>query len=299
MRRRLPLLAVLLMGFLALGVAPQLTQAPMASSGTLEPTTCDPTSVPALFWNTSSGALKLCTAPNVWTTVATGSAVQSVSGTANQISSTGGATPILSFVAAAVFPTSVVAPTVNATTGFQINGVSMATPIVCSNTAASSAIANVATETFFSVNCPIAANTLSTGKTISVDARGVFGALATDTLILKLKLCTVSGCGSGTGVALATNTTLTLGALTNQQWVLDANSSVFTSGASGTLDTQGYTSFQTAGTTIITDPMPNTALATVDETVQQFLSISAGWAGIGSPSATDTITLRNLRVVIQ
>jgi hypothetical protein len=167
------------------------------------------------------------------------------------------------------------------------------------NTAASTAISNTTTETYFNLNYQIPANALSAGKSIKLDARGVYSALGTDSLVLKVKLCTVSGCGSGTVVTLATAGAITPGALSNQGWLLNMNGVQYTAGASGTQDDQGYVSYQTAANAVTFAPMSNTAANTVDTTVAQFLSISATWAGVGAPSASDTITLRNLIVEVK
>ncbi len=186
--------------------------------------------------------------------------------------------------------------TINATTGFQLNGNAVSPPIVCSNTAVSTAITTTASKTYFNLNCAIPANVLAAGKTIKLEGRGVFTTAATDTIILTVDVCTVSGCASGTVVNLATTSAVTPGLVTNQGWLLDENTNVFTSSATGTHDTEGYGAFQTAALVITFDPTPNTSTATFDDTVQQFLSVSAKFS---TASATDTITLRSLRVTIQ
>ena len=181
-------------------------------------------------------------------------------------------------------------------TGFKLSGTTVSPPVVCSNTAASSAITGTATKTYFNLNCSVAANLLSAGKTVKLEVRGIYSAAAANTLILFADLCTISGCGSGTVVNLATTSAVTPGLVTSQGWVLDENTNVFTSGASGTADTQGYGAFQTAALVITFDPTPNTATATIDTTVTQFLSVAAQWS---TNSGTNTITLRNFKAAIQ
>lgn len=169
-------------------------------------------------------------------------------------------------------------------------------PLECSNTSANTAITNTTTETYFSTNCKVPANYLTAGMTIQVGYRGIFSALVTDTITLKIKACQVSGCASGTVVQLGTNTALAPGALSNQGWLMDSTTVIYTIGSSGTMDTQGYTAFQTAATAITFDPMVNTATATVNTTVDEYISVSGTWS---AASASDTISARNIRIIIQ
>lgn len=185
--------------------------------------------------------------------------------------------------------------TFNATSAYQLNGVSVASPILCSNTAASTAITGN-TKTYASLNCKVAASTLTAGKTIAFNARGVYGGNVTDTLVMTLEACQVSGCASGTKVTLATTGALSLLAVSNQGWEMDEHINAFTIGGSGTLDTQGKAFYETAATTAVIDWTPNTSTATVDTTVDEYLSVSVTFS---TASASDSLTLRNLQVVIQ
>lgn len=170
------------------------------------------------------------------------------------------------------------------------------TATICSNTAASTAITGTSSKTYFNLNCAIPANTLSAGKTISLEARGVYSGNATDTLIMTGEFCSVSGCGSGVVIQAGTSSALTLLAVSNQYWEGSLNSIAFTAGSGGTVDTQGRFGYETAATTMVYDAVPNTGTQTINTTIQQFLSISVKFS---TNSGSDSITLRNFRVIIQ
>ena len=175
---------------------------------------------------------------------------------------------------------------------------------VLTNTAAYTPITGAgcgaATECFFAIAADgkIPAGAINAANhALEIELAGVYGANATDTLALNLKLCTVSGCGSGTVVQVATTGTVTMSAATAQGWSARVRCNVFTSGASGTLDCQGVpgAQFFSALTTAIVDDIVNTGTSTVNTTVDEFLSVSATWS---STNAANTITLRNFGVKI-
>lgn len=186
--------------------------------------------------------------------------------------------------------------TLNVTSGYQLNGATVTPASICSNTAASTTITTTSTKTYFNLNCKISANRLAAGSIITISGRGVYNGNVTDTLVLTLDACQISGCGSGTVVNLATTGTLTLAAVSNQGWELNENTNTFTIGSSGTLDTQGKAFFETAATVTTIAWTPNTATATVNTTVDEYLSISAQFS---SNNASNAITLRNLQISIQ
>jgi hypothetical protein len=192
--------------------------------------------------------------------------------------------------------TKVEAPTINATTALQINGVAVTIPAICSNTSASTAITTTATETAFDLNCKIAASTLVAGSTIVVDLRGIYSGANTDTLIFKLKACTVSGCGSGTVVTLATTSAVTLSAVSNQYWDVQSQLIAWTVGVSGTIDAQTKGLVASTGIAATTLTAPSTATATVNTTVDEYLTLTGKFS---TASASDSATMRNLRVVVQ
>jgi len=175
---------------------------------------------------------------------------------------------------------------------------------VLTNTAAYTAITGAgcgaATECFFAVGADgkIPSGAINAAKhRIEVELAGVYGANATDTLQVQVKLCQVSGCGSGTVVALATTGTVTMAAATAQGWSLRIGCNVFTSGASGTVDCQGIPGalFFSALTTVIVDDVVNAGTSTISTTVDEFLSASATWS---STNAANTITMRNFSAKI-
>src|SRR5258708_35554135 len=128
---------------------------------------------------------------------------------------------------------------------------------------------------------------------VEIILRGVYSvAGATDTITLNVKLCQVSGCASGTVVTLgATGAVLPGAAVTTQGWESKVDCNVFTSGASGTLDCQGFSFFSLTGLTALqADDMVNAAVLTVNTTVDEFISASATW---NNASASNTVTLRS------
>ena len=170
---------------------------------------------------------------------------------------------------------------------------------VLTNTAAYTAVTGAgcgaATECFFAVGADgkIPAGALNVAKhRIEVELAGVYGANATDTLIVNVKLCQVSGCASGTVITLAATGTVTMSAATAQGWSLRIGCNLFTAGASGTIDCQGIPGalFFSALTTVIVDDVMNSATSTINTTVDEFISASAQWS---STNAANTITLRN------
>jgi hypothetical protein len=160
----------------------------------------------------------------------------------------------------------------------------------CSNTAASGALTGTGPN-FFNQPCRIQANALQADSIIRFKVQGVYSGNAGDTITLVLKTCTTSasGCG-GTTVTLGTSAAYTLTAVTNNYWEADFQIVCFTTGASGTLDTQGNYVFQIAASPFaVNNPIANTAAATVDTTVDEYLSISVAFS---SASATNSITAR-------
>lgn len=188
------------------------------------------------------------------------------------------------------------ATTINAVGNLQINGVDVVSAQTCSNTAASSDVTGTASKTYFSLNCKIPANSLAAGDTIQFKVRGVYSGNVTDTMTMTVEACQVSGCASGTKVTLATTGALTLTAVSNQGWLIDENLVTFTTGTSGTIDTQGYAQYETASTTAVIDSTPNTTTATVATNVDEYLSVSVTFS---SSSGNNHASIRNLIGVIQ
>lgn len=186
--------------------------------------------------------------------------------------------------------------TVNATTALQLNGVDIVSAQTCSNTAASTDVTGTASKTYFSLNCKVPANALAAGDTIQFKVRGLYSGNVTDTMTMTVEACQVSGCASGTKVTLATTGALTLTAVSNQAFLIDEDLVTFTTGTSGTIDTQGYAQYETASTTAIIDSTPNTTTATVATNVDEYLSVSVTFS---SSSGSNHASIRNLIGVIQ
>lgn len=186
--------------------------------------------------------------------------------------------------------------TVNATTALQLNGVDIVSAQTCSNTAASTDVTGTASKTYFSLNCKVPANALAAGDTIQFKIRGLYSGNVTDTMTMTVEACQVSGCASGTKVTLATTGALTLTAVSNQAFLIDEDLVTFTTGTSGTIDTQGYAQYETASTTAIIDSTPNTTTATVATNVDEYLSVSVTFS---SSSGNNHASIRNLIGVIQ
>lgn len=190
-------------------------------------------------------------------------------------------------------------PTLNLTTSYQFNGNVVTPPIVLTNTAVLGPIASSNTETYFVSNVLIPAGVLNApGHRIALVLRGVYGVNgATDTIVLRVKLCTVSGCGSGTVTNLAVTAAVTPGAaVAAQGWEAQVDTNVYTSGAPGTVDAQGFAAFGlTATTTSPLITMPNASTVAIDTTVNEYLAVSVQF---NNNSASNTITLRNYAAFI-
>lgn len=190
----------------------------------------------------------------------------------------------------------ITAATVNAGSHLQLGGIDIASASTCSNTAASSDITGTNTKTYFSLNCKVPANSLAAGDTIAFDARGVYSGNVTDTMTMTLEACQVPGCASGTKVTLATTGALTLTAVSNQGWEVDEHLVTFTTGTTGTIDTQGKAFYETAATTAVIDWTANTGTATVATNVDEYLSVSVTFS---TASGSNHASIRNLIGVIQ
>ncbi len=178
----------------------------------------------------------------------------------------------------------------------KISGSAVTFPTICANTSQSSDITGTATETAFDLNCAVPANALVAGSTITMDLRGIYSGNATDTLIFKLKACTVSGCASGTVVTLSTTTAVTLASVTNQYWDIQGQVIAWTIGASGTYEVQAKGLVASTGIAATVLTAPNTAALTVDTTVIEYLTLTAKFS---TTSGSNHIRIRNMRIAQQ
>lgn len=129
-----------------------------------------------------------------------------------------------------------------------------------------------------------AANYFAAGTSLVIQTSGYFGSTAADTLDIKIKAgSTVVGSTGATGY----------GALSSQVWRLYAIVTCRTAGASGTFIVN--TILETTGSTLAAQEAKilKTSTVTLDTTGTLAWDVTATWAGVSSPSATDTITGTN------
>lgn len=151
---------------------------------------------------------------------------------------------------------------------------------------ASVTVSNTGTETTLTGaglgSLTIPANTLVAGTTYRLKASGYLADLLTPTLDVKFKLGSVA-IDDSAATALVTLTG-------NQNWTYDGTFTCRTTGASGTVFSQGvFTYFN--GTTPLTLASPNTATSTIDTTASQAVTFTATW---GTASSSNSIICTNL-----
>ncbi len=163
-------------------------------------------------------------------------------------------------------------------------------PKLCSNTSIPSGntITNTTTETAFASTCTIAANTLSAGDVIRIKLWGVYSnTLTPPTVTQKIKM------GSTT---LASTGAVTTGASASDKgWSSEMYILVLSTGASGTIDAQGYAEYATAATTALTINNSNASALSIDTTTDQAISATMQWS---VASSSDTVTLRHMVVEV-
>lgn len=159
--------------------------------------------------------------------------------------------------------------------------------MVYSNTAASTPItANSVETTFTTPSYTVPANSLIAGSVLRVKSWFIYttSGLA-PTINIKLKL------GGTTYLASGAVTAVT--GVTNGGAFADITLTVFTAGASGTVDAQAYGEFSTAVTTGLSVNVPNTGTQVLDTTVAQALTMTCTWG-----QASCSITMRSCEVFI-
>jgi hypothetical protein len=160
------------------------------------------------------------------------------------------------------------------------------------NTASSSAIANTAAETNFSLSYSLPANALTAGKALRIIAGGIFSTTLTPTLALRVK--------AGTTTLLSTGDYTPLSAsLTTRLWSLEAILVCRTVGASGTIHGNGMVQCADAASSVLDGTaivLGNTgATITLDTTAAQTIQLSADWS---VASASNTITMHHFSVEV-
>lgn len=157
---------------------------------------------------------------------------------------------------------------------------------------ATGTIANSTTETEIS-STGVGTKTLPAaffiaGKTVRVSARGYFSTQATPvTLQLKVKLGSTVVLDTGVQTPITT---------TNHGWAVEGLITCRTTGASGTVFSQGSAHLSSTAILEAAWDMENTATTTIDTTATQAVSLTAQWgAGV---AAADTINCSNFVVEV-
>lgn len=148
-------------------------------------------------------------------------------------------------------------------------------------------IAGNTTETAFNSQTTILANSLSLGNAYRVTGRGNYttGTLATS-ITLKVKLgSTVLASSSFNSVTLSQ---------TQMAFRIQIQLIVYSIGATGQVEAQGEVSLITSTNTVQMAGLINIAPVTVDTTVDNILSVTAQFGGLGASTAS--IQLRTLFV---
>lgn len=141
-------------------------------------------------------------------------------------------------------------------------------------------------ETAFTSSIAIPSGRLTVGNVIRIKLWGVYGTnIVAPTLIGKIKL--------GSTTLLNTGALTTIAGVTNVGWFAEAEFIVISTGASGTVEVQGYAEFATAATTGLSVNIPNTAPITVDTTGNPILTVTVQWS---LSNVANTISLRNMVV---
>lgn len=148
------------------------------------------------------------------------------------------------------------------------------------NTVPSTVITNTTAETAFDVFPTIRANTLKVGSVVDFHFYGIYSTdVIAPTLIGRARFGGLSGV-----LALSTGTLSTLvGNLSDFGFFAQGRFLCRTIGATGTLECQGFTSLQTAVGLGLATHMPNSAVITVDTTVDAAL-VATLQMGTASPN---------------
>ena len=153
-----------------------------------------------------------------------------------------------------------------------------------SSVAASTAVTNTTTETTFDTNVTCPANYLKAGDVIRVRLQGIAPATnSTDTLNVKLYVGSVNI--AATGAVDVSN---------NDIFYIEADITVRTVGASGTIVATGVTALGTAGT--VTAKPFYLASATLDTTAAAIIKATATWS-VASSSDSCRLDVVNVQLI--
>jgi hypothetical protein len=154
-------------------------------------------------------------------------------------------------------------------------------------TIADATVANTAVETSFGPFYTLPASFLVAGRSIRLRATGTFSTTGTPNLRLSLYLGGTLINGTGTQAAPT--------GVTNRGWTVDVVITCRTTGATGTVMTNGYAIITTTNIAGAIWDMENTGTQTIDTTTTLSVDLKAAWSA-ASPS--NTITLSNVIVEI-
>jgi hypothetical protein len=140
-------------------------------------------------------------------------------------------------------------------------------------------VVNTASETAFASSYTIPANDCTPGRVYNIYVRGTYNTAATaPTMQLRMRLDSTSGT-----VLAASQATIVAGSASALGWEMQGQIICFTSGASGTVDAQGYESFVNRGNGQGTtsraeqNPVSVSSAVTVDTTVSHTLLLTMQW----------------------
>ncbi len=141
------------------------------------------------------------------------------------------------------------------------------------------------------------------GRVVTILARGVMGTTSTPTLIFQFRLGITSGIAFLSGTSIGVSPTITTGSgVSNVYWEARLDLTCYTAGigtGNTTLSGAGYVmspkGFASPFFYALEPTTPDTATwtCTIDNSVTQYLNLSATW---GSSSSSNTITVKQLIV---
>jgi predicted RecA/RadA family phage recombinase len=152
------------------------------------------------------------------------------------------------------------------TAAIKLRGAPVSTGTVFNQVAASTAVTNTTSETAFDQSYTFVANALKAGQRINIRAQVIATATnSTDTLTVKLKI--------GSTVIVAT---AAVDVANSDIAYIDADVTIRTDGASGTIVAAGHQALGTPGT--VTAKPFNLASTAIDTTATQAITVTATWS---------------------
>lgn len=150
-------------------------------------------------------------------------------------------------------------------------------------------IANTGVATNFATNWAMPANFLTVGRGVRVRAWGVYSTLGALPGTLNIDLM------AGATVLCSTGAQALTAGIANEGWIVEADIICISTGAGGTVESQGWFNKQTAVLLEDAEFMTNAAVVNLDTTAAKNIQIRVTW---GTANAANTITQRLLIVDI-